>query len=70
MGEVGKDSFISLSGKVVGVSSGLMPLKLLCPPLKLLCPNLGKIVTSFILIVQRDCEQLANALLMVGSEVK
>ena len=57
MGEVGKDSFISLSGKVVGVSSGLMPLKLLCP-------NLGKIVTSFIVIVQRECEQLADALLM------
>ena len=57
MGEVGKDSFITLSSKVVGVGSGLMPLKLLCP-------NLGKIMRSFIVIVQRECEQLADVLLM------
>ena len=58
MGEVGKDSFITLSGKVAGGGGQWTN------ALKLLCPNLGKIVTSFIVIVQRECEQLADVLLM------
>ena len=53
--EVEKDSFIAWSGKEG--HSKLMP-----PRTK--CPNLGKIVTSFIIIAQRGCDQFVDFLLM------
>ena len=37
--------------------------------LKTMCLNLGKRVRSFIVIVQRGCDQLVDVLLGVGSEV-
>ena len=53
--EVEKDSFIAWSG--TGGHSKLMP-----PRTK--CPNLGKIVTSFIIIAQKGRDQLVDFLLM------
>ena len=47
-----------LGGGVGDGHSGLMPSS------KLLCPNLGKIVGSIIIIVQRGCDQLVDVLLM------
>ena len=49
------DSFITWSGK--GGHSKLMPSRTKCP-------NLGKIVTSFIIIAQRGRDQLVDFLLM------
>ena len=53
-GEVEKESFLALSGK--GEQSELI--------LQTKCPNLGKIVTSFIVMVQRSHDQLVDILLM------
>ena len=53
--EVEKDSFIAWSGR--GGHSMLMT-----PRTK--CPNLGKIVTSFIIVAQRGRDQLVDFVLM------
>ena len=54
LGEVEKDSFITLPGK--GGHSGLLPQKIMCP-------NLERIVRNFIIMVQRGCDQLLDILL-------
>ena len=59
LGEVEKDSFITLPGK--GGTAGSC--------LEKLCPNLEKIVSSFIVMVQGGCDQLVDILLMGGGEV-
>ena len=56
LGEIEKDSFITLPGK--GGHSGLLPQK------KTLCPHLETIVRSFIVMVQRGCGQLVDFLLI------
>ena len=48
-----EDSFISLPGK--GVYSILLPLKTMCP-------NLDRTARSFIVMVQRACDQLLDFL--------
>lgn len=53
-GEVEKESFLALPGK--GGHSELSP--------QTKCPNLGKIVTSFIVMFQRSHDQLVDILLM------
>ena len=53
-GEVEKESFLALPGK--GGHSELSP--------QTKCPNLGKIVTRFIVTVQRSHDQLVDILLM------
>ena len=55
MGEVEKDSFITLPGK--GGHSRLLPQKTMCP-------NLERTVRSFIVMVQRGCDRLVDILLM------
>ena len=52
--EVEKESFITLPGK--GGHSGLLPWKSTCP-------HLERIVRSFIVMVQRGCDQLVDILL-------
>ena len=55
LGEVEKDNFNALPGR--GGHSGLMPLKTMYS-------HFGKIMRSFIVIVQRGHDQLVNFLLM------
>ena len=54
LGEVEKDSFIALPGKVGKPGS--------CP--QITCPNLGKIGRSFLVTFQRGHDQLVDILLM------
>ena len=55
LGEVEKDSFITLPGK--GGHGRLLPRKTVSP-------NLERIVRSFIVMVQRGCGQLVDIVLM------
>ena len=55
-GEVVKDIFITLPGKEG--RSGINAFKIMCP-------HFGKIMKVFIAVVQRGCDQLMDALLMV-----
>ena len=56
LGGVEKNNFIAFPGK--GGQSGLM--------LSELCPDIERVVRSFIVMIQRECEQLSDVLLTDG----